>query len=188
MRWPGTIQPSRFLSHTGIVLPGVRRVFTIPEPAAGAGFSFTVPGGVQWWVSGAYFTLTADATVDARFVTAIVMVDGLAIWNTWPGYTQSASTIQSYGFASAYGFVGPATGGARVVIPLPNEYLPEGAVVSVAINNGDAGDQLSACNLWIEEVYVTDPQLSEIARTEAELNREIAQYEYEQAEQAAGGA
>lgn len=187
MRWPGTIQPSRFLSHTGKILPGVRRVVTIPQPAAGVGLVFVVPGGVQWWVGAGYFTLATDAVVGNRFLAASVTVDGLLVWNTWPGYVQPASELSGYGMQSTSGYSAASNNGARSFLPLPGEYLPEGAIVSLSINSADANDQLSALSLWVEEVYVTDPQLSEDARLHAELERDIAIYEYQQAEQAAGG-
>lgn len=186
MRWPGTIQPSRFLSHTGQVLPGVRRALTIPEPAAGAQISFAVPAGVQWWITGGRFTLLTDATVANRQVMVQVQVDGLAVWQGAGGINQAASSTGIYSCHSTYAATETTANFESFVIALPGGYLPQSAVVTTVTSNMDANDQFSAWNLWIEEVYVTDPQLSEIARTEAELNREIAQYEFQQAEQAGG--
>lgn len=182
----GTIQPSRYLSHTGKILPGVRRVFTVPQPAADAGFNFTVPGGVQWWVLSAFFTLLTSATVANRSVDATVTVDGLQIGEFVSGFAQVASTTGVYGLQSTGGYTAASVTTNGVMISLPGGQLPEGTTVAVNATNLSAGDQFSACNLWIEETYVTDPQLSEIARTRQELDREIAAYEYEQAEQAGG--
>lgn len=182
----GTIQPSRFLSHTGKILPGVRRVFTNPEPAAGTNWSITVPAGVQWWVTAGFVPFTTDSVVGTRFVQVVLNVDGLNVWEAQAVAGQAASNGWAYNFTST---AAPqeATGDSnKAIICLPTGYLPSGATLMSAVASMDPGDQWGIGNWWIEEVYVTDPQLSEIARTRQELDREIAMYEYEQAEQAGG--
>lgn len=184
----GTIQPSRFLSHTGKILPGVRRVVQIAQPAADQPAIAVVPAGVMWYVVGGYTTLATDATVATRYLRLTVSVDGVVIWLYLSPGGQAASLTFTYNFQSSLGTTGIYNSANGTVMQFPGGYLPTGAVATLGGNNFDANDQIGPWNLWIEEVYVTDSQLSEIARTRQELNREIAEYEFEQAEQASGRA
>lgn len=188
MRWPGTIQPSRFLSHTGKILPGVRRAFTNPAPAAGQNWSVTVPAGVQWWVVAALAPFTTDATVATRFVQVLVNVDGLTVWNTQAVAGQAASNAWAYNLASTMAPQETTGDSNKAILCLPTGYLPSGAIITSAVALMDPGDQWGAQQFWIEEVYVTDAQLSEDARLQAQLERDIATYEYEQAQAAGGNA
>lgn len=187
MRWPGTIQPSRFLSHTGQVLPGVRRVVNVPEPAAGTNLSVTVPAGVQWWVTAAYGTFLASATVSNRNLYTFVSVNGQVVWQVSQGATVVASSTGVFGLQSTSGYTGQTTATFRSIISLPDAPLPQEAEIAVSADGMEADDQFRAMTMWVEEIYVTDAQLSEMARMEAELQRDVAVYEYEQAEQTQGG-
>lgn len=183
----GTIQPSRFLSHTGKILPGVRRVFVPKTPASGAPLFITVPGGVQWWVSSGFMEFVTGAAVGNRTMTIQIQVDGLLVYESQSGFTQVANTTVGYQWASTSGFAAQTTTMTAVLMTLPDAYLPEGSLISISAAGTQNGDVMTALAMWIEEVYVTDPQLSEIARVRSELDREIAAYEYEQATAAQGG-
>lgn len=187
MRWPGTIQPSRFLSHTGQVLPGVRRIVNVKNPAAGADWSVTVPAGVQWKVIGGAANFTTSATVDSRHPFMIVKWDGYRLSTAGTVVSIAASSGLTLGITSDPA-VAYAIGVAQEVgLTLPNLYFPDGTTIGTNTASLQAGDQWSSIALWVEEVYVTDAQLSEDARLHAELERDIAIYEYQQAEQAAEG-
>lgn len=188
MRWPGTIQPSRFLSHTGHVLPGVRQVVTTGKPVAGVGWSVAVPAGVMWWVIAARFYVITSATVASRYAYLGVTVDGTTVWDGAAELAQAASTTILYSFSSTVSYQPVTTSTNTSLVPFPDVLLPQGAVVTGNIYNIDAGDQVSAASLYVEECYFTDAQLSEDARLRAELEHDIAEYEYQQAEQTQGGA
>lgn len=186
MRWPGTIQPARFLSHTGKVLPGVRRVVQVPNPAAGTDWTVTVPAGVQWFVTAGVAQLTTSATVDNRQVALEVTVNGSTVWYARNGTTHAASTIFVYNFSSTVANVPLSGTETGVLVSFPPGYLSPGTVIGTSTNLLQAGDQWSGIVLWIEEVYVTDSQLSEIQRERETLQRDIDIYEYEQAMQGQG--
>lgn len=188
MRWPGTIQPSRFLSHTGQVLPGVRRVVQVTNPAAGADWTVTVPAGVMWEVRAGVATLTTSATVDTRVPTMGVTVDDTLVWSVpWPS-GQAAGKVVTFPVGTGMANGAVYANGSSPALLLPDDLLPQGAVIATSTALLQVGDQWSGISLWVEEVYVTDPQLSEDARLHAELERDIAVYEYEQAQQAGGNA
>lgn len=188
MRWPGTIQPSRFLSHTGRVLPGVRRVVQVPNPAAGADWSVTVPAGVQWRVLSGVSTLTTSAIAATRHPTIDVTVDDVLVY-IGP-FSASIVANAAAQFSIYVDVASPivASGTSDPFMIMPFDIIPQGGVIASHTNSLEAGDQWSATSLWVEEVYVTDAQLSEDARLHAQLERDIAVYEYEQAQQAGGNA
>lgn len=188
MRWPGTIQPSRFLSHTGHVMPGVRRVVVVPQPVGNAPITFTVPAGVQWWVAMGSFSMTTSAVVGTRSINVYGAIEATTLWQFVGEVSQAASTSGGYGITQDVGYKGNPgiEGGGQVY--LPGSVLPSGMTVSIVIGGSQAGDQLSLLSMYIEEYYFTDAQLSEDARLRAELEHDIAVYEYEQAEQTRGGA
>lgn len=188
MRWPGTIQPSRFLSHTGQIMPGVRQVVTTGKPVAGAGWSVVVPAGVMWWVIAARFYMTTSATVASRYAYLSVAVDGTTVWDGAAELAQVASTTILYSFSSTVSYQPVTTSTNSSLVPFPDVLLPQGGVITGNIYNIDAADQVSAASLYIEEYFFTDAQLSEDARLHAELEHDIAVYEYQQATQGQQGA
>lgn len=186
MRWPGTIQPSRFLSHTGQVLPGVRRLIPVADPAAGADWTVTVPGGVQWKIIGGYAALTASATTADRLAYTYVTIDGYGVVYAYSTSAVVASTSGHYTITSDPAVVAAGINSDAQSLVYPSVYFPESTEIGTNTLNLEEGDQWSQIVLWIEEVYVTDPQLSEIAREEAILQRDIAVAEFEQYEQSQG--
>lgn len=187
MNWSGAIQPARFLSHTGKVLPGVRRVVQVPEPAAGADWTVTVPGGMQWYILSGTATLTTSATVDNRQPVITETVDGVTIWPGLQSLSFGASTTKVIPVLLDGGFVSGAATEGDIFLAAPSNLLPPGTVIASDTALLQVGDQWSAISLWVEEVYVTDNQLSEIARLHADLEYDIEKYEYQQAMQGQGG-
>lgn len=186
MDWPGTIQPARFLSHTGKVLPGVRRVVQVASPGAGNNWQVVVPGGVQWFVIGGQFTLTTDATVANRLPAMTVTVNGVGVWYVQPSNALPAGSVGKYTVVSGLSQTGNVGFASGQIVVLPPTWVPEAAVIASSVVNLDATDTLTGITLWVEEVYVTDQQLSEIARDRAQLQRDIDIYEYQQAMQQQG--
>lgn len=186
MRWPGTIQPSRFLSHTGYVLPGVRRIVNVSEPAVATEWSVAVPAGVQWRILGGTAALHTDATVANRQPNAIVTIEGVQVSSAVSPATITAGSDVTYTAITDVVVANDTVHNDKQGLIYPFVFIPQGGTIGTSGSNLQAGDQWSAIALWVEEVYVTDAQLSEAARIEAELNREIAQYEFQQAEQAGG--
>lgn len=188
MRWPGTIQPSRFLSHTGHILPGVRQVVAEPQPGVGLSWTFTVPAGVEWWVVSGYSGLVTSATAGTRYMGLYLVVDGTQVWIDTAANAIPASTHAYLTFRSDVGVVGQSANITRAALGLPSSPLPQGSTLSMFVDNEQGGDRLDSAQMYIEEYYFTDAQLSEDARLRAELEHDIAEYEYQQAEQTQGGA
>lgn len=182
----GNIQPARFLSHTGKILPGVRRVVQVPNPAPATGWNVTVPAGVQWYVLAGYADLATDATVGNRFIGMKLTVNGVLVKNVATSGAIAPSSTAPVNFGSGPGVQSGQTGAVYGLVPLSNGLLPTGSNVAMTASGYGAGDQWSSIALWIEEVYVTDSQLSEIQRERETLQRDIDIYEYEQAMQGQG--
>lgn len=184
----GTIQPARFLSHTGRVLPGVRRVVQVPSPAAGADWSVTVPGGVQWRILSGLSTLATSVTVGHRYPDAKVSVDGEQVYGiTANGGIDESATIV-YAIVTDPNTAGAWNGSATNLYAYPFTFFPQQAQIGVTTSNLDVADQWSNIVLWIEEVYETDQQL-----TQRELDKETVERAYladllQQFAQRGGGA
>ena len=176
----GTIQPARFLSHTGRVLPGVRRIVNVPNPAAGHDWLATVPGGVQWVVLGGMSTLVTSAAVANRVPSSVVTVEGFTVVSVLSGFGVSASNTNAFPIVTStvLGVLTSETDQSFLLYPLTP--LPEGAKIGVTTTGLAAADQWSTISLWVEEIYVTDPQLSsiEIAREDEKRieAQELQQY------------
>lgn len=165
----GTIQSARFLSHTGHILPGVRRALRVPTPAAGTDWSVTVPAGVQWNVRAGVGTLTTAAVAGSRYAGASVTVDGVATWQANLPAGQAESLAYVYTLAATVSAAVTTVAASGLIVPLPNLWLPEGTAIGSSTIGLLAGDQWSAIALTVEEVYVTNSQLSELERaSEAE--------------------
>lgn len=163
-----------FLSPYGRRLPGVRRAVNIAAPAAGADISLKVPGGVMWRVVSLHATLTTSAVAGSRFPGWVVKVDGVTVVNYSAGISNTAN-----GGPNDFTFA-PGAGAAVQAaffsgwIPIPDFIMPSNAVFGPITNGLLAGDQWSAGGLLIEELYVTDQELSE--RREHDLDDMRAAY------------
>lgn len=186
MTWAGVIQPARFLSHTGKILPGVRRLVPVPNPAPEAEVSVEVPAGVQWFLLGLIVSLTTSAAVGNRGTSLRLTVQGVEVWSI-PGFYQAAAgTVATVVGLGGVAPVAYADQTSDATVPLPTFNLEPGSIITTGSYGLLAGDQWSMPGLYIEEIYVTDPQLSEIARERADLQRDIDIYEYQQAMQGQG--
>ena len=174
----GAIQPSRFLTDSGSIRPGVSRVVKVPNPAAGADWTQAVPGGVMWKILSGQATLTTSATVATRLpqiqLTSAGVNVGLygAVFNVPAGTTAAISFSQRLG--SAVGLAGSPSSPA----PLPNYPLVQGDTLGSSTGAIQAADQWSAIAFVVAEYYITNQLLSELAREreamETELLNEIA--------------
>ena len=182
----GTIQPARFLTDTGQIRAGVVRNVQIPNPAAGAEFKVTVPSGVMWRIATGQATLTTAVTVSTRIPQIQLTSQGVNVGVYTGTETDPASTTAFVTFSQTLPSAAAASGSVNSVIALPTYTLAEGDTLASLTAGIEATDQYSAITILVEEFYFTNPQLSEIARVRAELDRDIAMAEYEQAEQAGG--
>lgn len=120
------------------------------DPAAGALPSITVPAGHVWRVVSGYLQLVTSIAVANRLVR-LQWTDGNAVL----GYAvapavQAASLTNTYAFAE---FGPQQSTGTRQNIALPELVLPPGAVISVAVDNLDAADDLTGFTLWTVDTW-----------------------------------
>ena len=170
----GTIQPARFLSHSGQILPGVRRTLPVNKPAADTDWKVTVPSGVQWNVRAGTATLVTSATAGSRYAGVTVTVDGLLTWSITSNAAQAASETYPYSFTASTSSGYYASSAYGSVLPLPDMWLPEGTVIASLTFGLLAGDQWQNIALSVEEVYVTNGQLSEIERSVEAIDMMLA--------------
>ena len=183
----GAIQPARFLTHSGKILPGVRRIVHVPNPAAGADWQTVVPAGVQWRILSGIATLTTSAAAGNRGATSTVIVDGVLIWNGHSSAFTAGSTAQVYpivvGGANEQTYI---TNGVESLW-YQDVFYPQGSVIGTSTSSINVADQWSAISLWVEEVYFTDSQLSTIETLrEADERSYLQELEKEYAQQGGG--
>ena len=119
-----------------IVLPG--------NPAAGANLIYPLPAGYRYQLKSLIFTFVTDATVSNR--NCILQVtSGVpnTLWEITQQYNHAANTTVTYCF-SDHGYSTSTLMAARLYADVPvTMSLLAGWVVRTAINNLQAGDQLS---------------------------------------------
>lgn len=131
-------------------------VVALPSPAAGAGFTYTVPGSERQLVAVVSFQLVTAVAVAARLVSLTLLGgDGVRIGRFASGFTQAASLTSVYTFAvgiTAYG----ANDAASIGAPLPPLWLPDGGSLAVTIANVQAADQVSVVRVTVYQAPVRD--------------------------------
>lgn len=131
----------------------VARTFPVAQPNVGTDWTVTVPGESVWGVVSIAATLVTSAVAASR-VPTLRVTDGVSTLmrfgcpvNITTGLTTLVSWVAELGYASS------AINGATVNIGLPPIIVPAGSVIAVTTTAIDAGDQWSAINLNIVEVY-----------------------------------
>lgn len=128
---------------------GSQLVKSITQPAAGAQFSVTVPGGRAWLVRSVHFRLVTDATAGTRGARIEVETQGVVVLQMLAGAGQGASLTRDYTFARGLASAERDTIiNAPIVDPL---LLLPADVISSAVVSMAAGDQISNVRLWVVE-------------------------------------
>lgn len=131
--------------------PGLLRIITGTDPAAGVEITETVPADKRWLLESFNASFTTDATVASR-APVLIIDDGTVL-----GATQRvpvAATIAASGSANIvgaqYGFSGTVLGYA--VIPLSQPlYIPGGGRIRTGTGSLQAGDNYTAPILAVHE-------------------------------------
>lgn len=142
--WPGGI------SKNSTDDAGNIRSIVGTTPAAGANISETVPGSARWRVISFMFTLTTAIAVATRDVV-LTFDDGSVIFSTAISVnTQAASLAITY---TALGYSSNGLAASLVIeIPMLSGFILSPAFrIRTAVQNLQAGDQLSAPNYLVEE-------------------------------------
>lgn len=152
----------QFLSREGRILPGEKRAVTVPQPAAGADWSVSVPGGRQWRVQSLRALLTTSAAVATR-TPRLSYSDGTTIW--WEGGDPAgyaASLVGRLCFIPLGSINNTGGQGVPTQDPLPDLWLVPGTVISVTTGGLDVGDQWSGIALFVEESWLDDQELTKL--------------------------
>lgn len=150
----------RFLSREGHILPGEKRIVTVAQPAAGAGWAVTVPGGRQWRIQGATAQLVTDAVAANRLPIVTLSDQTTTWWRVGVDVNIPASTTQLLSLGAGPQVGGSEVAGFPITLPLPDMYLPAGTQLTVTTTAEDVGDQWSAIAVMIEEVWMDDQMIT----------------------------
>lgn len=141
------------LEASGLIVQGhgEPRTLVVPNPAAGAGLTFTVPGAVVWRPVALTVVLAADAGVADRFLTVQYRDQtGVAFAVSGAAVAVTAGQTRTFALTSRRGTSEQAAG-SMIFGPLEPALLMLGETLVLAIANVQAGDQLSAVRLRVEQ-------------------------------------
>lgn len=129
------------------------QVVTVSTPAAGAGVTFKYSGSEFWRVRAVCFQLvTSNAVANRIGYLDFLDGDGKRLGRFSSGYTQTASLTTVYTFGLGMNVYG-ANAAASIGAPLPELWLRKGCSLSVGVTAIDAGDQISAVRVTLDQVY-----------------------------------
>lgn len=150
---------------------GVRqKVWTEPDPAAGADFTITVPGP-QFWLPVALTATLTTSDADGGRSPVLEFTDGTTvIAQVIPGGGADPSTAVEVSWIRLFPFVGASGSGLSLSTSLPDITLPTGWTIGVATENLDAADQWTAIALTALQITGGQPAQA--------LRREDALYEH----------
>ena len=148
-----------FLTIYDKVIRGVRRVVNVPQPAAGAEWSVTVPGGVQWRINLAVGELQTSAVAGGRIVGLEVAEPGSTPVVYYFQFTMGASAAWVFQWVIGSPAYPTATNVDHPLMGIGPYWIPGGSTVASSTRNADAGDQWSNVRLVVEEAYFTNNEL-----------------------------
>lgn len=130
--------------------PGIIRVITGTDPAAGAEISETVPTGARWRLFSVRTTFVTDATVANRLET-LTLDDGTTIFFRSGTFTNHAASL-TWAITWASGVVEDGTNALANTQAIPREVLlSAGYRINTSTINLQAGDNWGAPILHVEE-------------------------------------
>lgn len=150
----------RFLSREGRPLPGVKRAVPVPQPAAGAEWTVTVPGGRQWRIIGGAAQLVASAAVANRRPGLALGDESSTVARTVSALQVQAGATALLGYLPDSGVTAPPGADTVGLVPAWDAWLPGGFVISSLTVGLQAGDQYGLVALMVEELYLDDQELT----------------------------
>ena len=141
----------------GLAVEGIHREISVPSPAAGAEWSFTLPSGYDYLVALGRATFVASAAAATRTPGfQISNGDGLQFYASQPGTSVAATLTQTVSY-STDGAQGPSGASAVNTIDVPEVILPGGWRIGSLTGLIDAADQYSAIRLYLLQLYDKAP-------------------------------
>jgi hypothetical protein len=133
--------------------PVVLRVLPVAQPAAGADFSFAVPGESSWGLVAVSATLVTSAAVANR-VPVLRFTDGSNVYFRKPALAAITATLTTQvSWVPELGSDQTALSGGALTVPLPTVYLAPGNVIACSTTAIDVGDQWSNVVVTAVEVF-----------------------------------
>jgi hypothetical protein len=146
----------------------IPRIITVAQPAAGAEWTVSVPGGALWLIQTIRCTFQTSATVANR-VPRLLFSDGTTEYmRIFPNLLQAAGSTFAFTFVKGLGTAYSQGVTAMVALPSPEVPIIGGHSITASTQNLDPGDQWSAIALFVLEVEET-PFGVEVARDMARL-------------------
>jgi len=144
LMWPGGIQ------EAGVSGQGVLYGAVSATPAAGAGWTLTVPASARWRIRGGGAGLTTSAAAGNRTPWLQVLVGGNSMAVYVSGGTVGPSGAGNIEYLSTY--LAQANAGNQITVYYsPDLIVPAGGVVREITLGMDAADQWTAVTLLVEE-------------------------------------
>ena len=134
-------------------VPRYRKLVKASQPAAGADWSLTVPGGRIWRVRSLVATL-ATAVAVANRVVQFTLSDQTDVYlsvQTLPPVV--ASTTVRYSLWEGQADLATLTAGLDIGAPLWCFWMPAGTVIASSTTALQAADQWSLVKLFVDEMY-----------------------------------
>lgn len=120
------------------------------SPAAGSGFSFTVPGDELWRIMSLRTVFTASAAVATRVPKLLINdADGLEIIRIAANGTETANGSSLCQWLRTDGLDG-VQGDGSFLMSLPRMFLQPGWQIAVTALNIQAADTFTAIRMWYE--------------------------------------
>ena len=154
-----TPQP-RFRSHHDRIIPGLRPLVPVQQPAAGADWTATVPEGRAWRILGGSATFTASAAVGNRILGIQVVYSGVQLWASANSNVVAASGSGVLLIQPVATPVSTNTSATRRWVDRPDFWIPGQSIISPFNSSILAGDQWSAITLLVEERWEDDENLT----------------------------
>jgi len=122
---------------------------TVPNPAAGANFSYQLPANIRWRVHGVRLWFTTSAVVGNRYVGILFTAAGGQTIHFYANFTQPENFGQAYVFAD--GATGVYNAYNTFHIGIGHVELNQQGTVDSIVGGIQAGDQISDIYLWVEQ-------------------------------------
>lgn len=124
----------------------------VPIPAAGAGFTYTLPGSEYSRLRSVAFSLTTSSATATRTVSlSLRSAGGVTVARIPSPASQTASQTDKYTFGVGL-YPYSVNASSSVVAPLPDLWLPGGSQVIVTVASIDTADTITVPLIVLDQI------------------------------------
>ena len=131
-------------------LTGIQQIVKVPQPAAGAEWTDTLPGGYFYRVLGGSAVYTTSAAVASRLLGTQLSDGASNVVSLWNATAMTAGLAVQVGYTPSGGAGGGNIQGPVVTLVLPAVWLPQNYIIRSTTLNKDVADQYSSVVIWLE--------------------------------------